>query len=156
MFKLVEGLQEDSVFIGRFPLSQVLLLNDSRYLWLILVPARNDVYELYHLSEKDQLQLTKESRWLQEKLADTFAPDALNVAKLGNIVPQLHIHHIVRYATDPAWPGPVWGHSAAVEYSAEALAQRVSELQNLLGSQFVDDVHGEKDPENYASDYENW
>lgn len=156
MFKLAAGLQDSSIFIGRLPLSQVLLANDSRYTWLILVPARNDVFEIYHLSERDRIQLSKESNWVQEKLADAYAPDSLNVAVLGNVVPQLHVHHIVRYKTDPAWPGPVWGHSQAVAYDSMALEKKAHELKSLLGSQFVADMDAEEDPENYAAYYENW
>lgn len=156
MFALDPRLEADSIFIGRLPLSQVLLHNDSRYVWLILVPARKNVFEIYHLSEADRIQLAKESSWVQEKLADSYAPDSLNIAALGNVVPQLHMHHIVRYKTDPAWPGPVWGHSKAVPHTSEELEKRVHELKGLLGSKFVEDMYGEDDPENYAANYVNW
>lgn len=156
MFKLDPVLQKDSIFIGRLPLSQVLLINDSRYTWLVLVPARNDIFEIYHLSEQDRIQLMKESSWVQEKLADAYAPDSLNVAVLGNVVPQLHMHHIVRHKNDPAWPGPVWGHSAAVAYSSAELEEKAHEIKSLLGSQFVADIDGEDDPENYLNYYANW
>lgn len=156
MFKLDPNLQKNTVFIGRLPLSQVLLENDSRYTWLILVPARTNVYEIYHLSESDRIQLIKESSWVQEKLADAYAPDSLNVAVLGNVVPQLHMHHIVRFKSDPAWPGPVWGHSAAIPYSSEELEKKAHEIKGLLGSSFVADMDGEDDSENYAEHYENW
>lgn len=156
MFQLDPRLEADTIFIGRLPLSQVLLMNDSRYIWLILVPARINTNEIYHLSERDRIQLAKESSWVQEKLADAFNPDSLNVAALGNVVPQLHMHHIVRFKDDPAWPGPVWGHSPAVPYSSEQLESRVHELKALLGGQFVADMTGEEDPENYAANYVNW
>src|SRR5690554_7937428 len=91
MYRLDERLEADTIFIGRLPLSQVLLMNDSRYIWLILVPARIDTFEIYHLSEADRIQLAKESSWTQEKLADRYAPDSMNVATLGNVVPQLQI-----------------------------------------------------------------
>lgn len=156
MFQLDARLQADTVFIGRLPLSQVLLMNDSRYIWLILVPARNDTFEIYHLSEKDREQLAKESCWVQVKLADRYGPDSINVASLGNVVSQLHMHHLVRYKTDPAWPGPVWGHSPAVPYGSEQLEERVHEIKALLGSQFVADLIGEEDAENYVDAYDNW
>lgn len=152
MFILDERLQKDTVFIGRLPLSQVLLMNDSRYIWLILVPARNDVYEVYHLDSADQMQLAKETSWVLEKLAGRYSPDSMNIGALGNIVKQLHVHHIVRFKTDFAWPGPVWGNGAAVPYSSEALEKRIHELKSLLAGQFVADINGEDDPvvDNYA------
>lgn len=156
MFELDSRLEADTIFIGRLPLSQVLLMNDSRYIWLILVPARVNAYEIYHLSEADRIQLAKESSWVQEKLADMYAPDSLNVAALGNVVPQLHMHHIVRFKNDPAWPGPVWGHSPAVAHTSDELEKRVHELKGLLGAKFVADMTGEDDPENYAANYVNW
>ncbi|MAY15636.1 MULTISPECIES: HIT domain-containing protein [Oceanospirillaceae] len=148
MFRLDERLQSDTTLIGRLPLSQVLLMNDSRYPWVILVPARNDVFEIYHLSEEDRMQLAKESSWVLEKMADHFSAKSMNVAALGNVVAQLHVHHIARFADDPAWPGPVWGHSPAVPYSAAALEERVHELKSLFSSHFVEDLHAEDDEEN--------
>lgn len=152
MFTLDERLQKDTVFIGRLPLSQVLLMNDSRYVWLILVPARNDVFEIYHLDSADQMQLAKESSWVLEKLADRYSPDSMNIGALGNIVKQLHVHHLVRFKNDFAWPGPVWGNGAPVPYTSAQLEERIHELKDLLASQFVADVCGEEDPvvENYA------
>ncbi|CCU72385.1 HIT domain-containing protein [Thalassolituus oleivorans] len=148
MFRLDERLQGDTVFVGRLPLCQVLLMNDSRYVWLILVPARNDVFEYYHLSAQERAQLMEESTWVAEKLADHFAAKSMNIAALGNVVPQLHVHHVVRFADDPAWPGPVWGHSPAVKYSAELLEARVAEIKDLLSSHFVSDSYLENDEEN--------
>lgn len=156
MFKLDSRLQQDTIFIGRLPLSQVLLMNDSRYIWLILVPARIETYEIYHLSEEDRIQLAKESSWTQEKLADRYAPDSMNVASLGNIVPQLHMHHVLRFKDDPAWPGPVWGHSEAVPYTPAKLSERVHEIKSLLGTSFVADMLGEDDEENYIDKYDSW
>ena len=150
MFQLDPRLQSDTTFIGRLPLSQVLLMNDSRYPWVILVPARNDVFEIYHLSEADRIQLAKESSWVLEKMADQYAAKSMNVAALGNVVAQLHVHHIARFKDDQAWPGPVWGHSPAVPYSPDALEKRVHELKSLFESHFVADMHAEDDAENYV------
>ncbi len=148
MFELDERLQSDTVFIGRLPLCQVLLMNDSRYLWVILVPARPDAREYYHLSREDQSQLMRESSWIAEKLSDVSSATSMNVAALGNVVPQLHVHHVARHESDPAWPGPVWGHSPAIPYSAEALEARFYELKRLFESHFVEDVNGDNDAEN--------
>ncbi len=150
MFRLDERLQSDTILIGRLPLCQVLLMNDSRYPWVILVPARNDVFEVYHLSHDDQMQLAKESSWVLEKMADHFSAKSMNVAALGNVVAQLHVHHIARYTEDPAWPGPVWGHSPAVPYDSDTLEKRVHDLKSLFSSHFVDDLTGEDDVENYV------
>lgn len=148
MFILDERLQNDTVLIGRLPLSQVLLMNDKRYPWVILVPARNDIFEYYHLSEVDRTQLMKESTLLVEKMADRYSAKSMNIAALGNVVPQLHQHHICRYIDDPAWPGPVWGHSPAIPYNADELEVRVKELQSLLQQHFVEDLEAEDDVEN--------
>lgn len=145
MFQFDLRLQADTAFIGRLPLCHVLLMNDSRYPWLILVPSRADVKEYYHLSEDDRVQLMKESTWVAEKLADRFSAKSMNVAALGNVVAQLHVHHVVRFIDDPAWPGPVWGHSAAIPYTPEALEQRVHDIKNLLEGHFVADMDGSDD-----------
>jgi len=148
MFELDARLQADTVLLGRLPLSQVLLMNDRRYLWVILVPVRPDAREYYHLSADDQSQLMKESSWVAEKLADNYTADSMNVAALGNVVPQLHVHHVARHHNDPAWPGPVWGHSPAEPYGVGELEKRVHELKQLLASHFVEDVNDDENAEN--------
>lgn len=139
MFTLDSKLEADTAYIGRLPLSKVLLLNDARYPWLVLVPAYPDLYELYHLSKKERAQLIEETNWIAEKLADAYSADSMNVGALGNVVSQLHVHCVVRHQTDAAWPGPVWGHSPAQRYSDEALQQRIQDLRDLLGSHFIDE-----------------
>lgn len=137
MFCLDERLQADTIYLGRFALSEVLLMNDSRYPWVILVPAQTNLYEYYHLSNDDYDQLMKDSVWVAEKMADFFAAKSMNVGSLGNVVAQLHVHHVARFEGDPAWPGPVWGHSPAVPYDKEALEQRVEALTKLFSDRFV-------------------
>jgi len=149
MFKLDERLQNDTILIGRFPLCQVLLLNDSRYPWVILVPSRYDVFEIYHLSEEDRIQLGKESAMVAERMADHFRCKSMNVAALGNVVAQYHQHHVVRNEDDPAWPGPVWGHSPAVAYKPEELEARVNELKNLFDGYFCSDMGQADEEEKY-------
>lgn len=140
MFQLDSRLQGDTVELGRFPLCKALMMKDSRYPWVILVPVKKDVFEYFHLSTQERAQLMEESAWVAEKMADHFAPDSMNVAALGNVVAQLHVHHVARDKNDPAWPGPVWGHSPAEPFSDEALAARVDELQTLFASHFVDEA----------------
>lgn len=131
-FQLDPQLKADTIHIGDFPLSQLLLMNDSNYPWFILVPRRAGVSEIYHLGEKDRHQLMRESAALAENLADIFAARKMNVANLGNLVSQLHVHVIVRKESDPAWPGPVWGKSAAKPYSDDELKRVESRLDTLL------------------------
>lgn len=109
--------------MGRLPLSHVLLMNDANYPWCILVPDREGVSELYQLNPDDQQQLTRESAALGECLMKVFNGDKLNIGALGNVVPQLHVHHIVRYRNDAAWPAPVWGHTPAKPYSEQKITE---------------------------------
>ena len=117
MFALHPQLAADCILLGRFPLCHLLLLNDSNYPWFILVPDRAELREIYELDAADRRQLLDESCRLSEFLMAEFNGDKLNLAALGNLVPQLHLHHIVRYRSDPAWPGPVWGRFPAKTYT---------------------------------------
>ena len=129
MFELHHKLREDCFNLGFFKLCALLLLNDINYQWFILVPRREDVHEIFQLSDEDQYQLIKESSYLSSKLSDIFKADKMNVASIGNIVAQLHMHHIVRFKDDPAWPAPVWGHATALPYQEterEALIARLA------------------------------
>ncbi|WP_027857055.1 HIT domain-containing protein [Marinobacterium jannaschii] len=131
-FELHPQLVNDCIVLGEFPLSTLLLANDSNYPWFILVPRRAEVSEIYHLSEEDQRQLMHESSFLAENLADIFAAKKMNVATLGNMVPQLHLHHVVRQEDDAAWPGPIWGKVPAVPYTDAALHDIRHKLETLL------------------------
>ncbi|MDX1633057.1 MAG: HIT family protein [Marinobacter sp.] len=131
-FTLHPKLAADTVSLGSSALCEVRLMNDSTWPWVLLVPRRNGVREIYQLSEADQLQLLRESSALGQGLMETFRGDKLNVAALGNMVPQLHLHHIVRFEGDPAWPGPVWGRQPPVAYGDAELAERVERLAPVL------------------------
>lgn len=132
MFTLHPQLEKDCELIGDYPLCRLLLLNDRHYPWVILVPCRQDITEVYQLSEQDQLQLQKESNKVLALMAGHFNADKMNVAALGNVVSQLHIHHIVRYRDDPAWPKPVWGVLPTVAYGTDELEKRLHELRDLF------------------------
>ena len=132
MFFLDSRLKNDTINIGKLQLSQALLMNDSRYPWIILVPELENVYEWTDLSKEDQATLHDESLLIQKVLKNLYDGQSLNVGKLGNIVSQFHLHHIVRFENDPAWPGPVWGHSSAVNYSPQELESRISEIKQAL------------------------
>jgi len=132
MFKLHPQLQQDCEQLGRFELCHVLLMRDANYPWCILVPARTDITEIYQLEFADQQQLLRESSYLARTMMTLFNADKMNIAALGNVVPQLHIHHIARHRDDAAWPAPVWGKVAAGVYTPESLAQTVAQLREAL------------------------
>ncbi len=133
-FVLHPRLAADCALVGDLPLCRVLLLNDGRYPWVVLVPRRADIREIYELNPVDRQQLLAESCLAGEMLMRRFDGEKLNIGALGNMVPQLHVHHIVRRQTDPAWPGPVWGHSPAVAYEPQQLGERLSLLREALGT----------------------
>ena len=114
-------LARDTVEVARLPLCRVLLMKDRRFPWLILVPERDSVREIHELPAEDRAELIEEIAQAGEVLKRLFQPDKLNVGALGNVVPQLHVHVVARFATDAAWPGPVWGSGTAVAYSNEQL-----------------------------------
>ena len=128
--------EKDCIVLGKFELCHLLLMNDRQYPWCILVPDRDDIKEIYELSDKDQIQLSRESALLAAGMMKLFAGDKMNIAALGNVVAQLHIHHIVRFETDPAWPAPVWGKLPAQAYDQAALAAIIQQLRG----QFTDNV----------------
>lgn len=136
MFALDPRLQQDTLPIGDFPLCRLLLSNDSNYPWFILVPRREDVSELFQLDAADQQQLWKETTELAEMLKDSFDADKLNVATLGNVVSQLHMHVIARKREDAAWPAPVWGKHPAKPYSAEQVVAIRERLRGVLTDDF--------------------
>jgi diadenosine tetraphosphate (Ap4A) HIT family hydrolase len=133
-FKLHPQLATDCIRVGYLPLSMLLLLNDARYPWFVLVPRRAGVSEIFELAEQDQRQLWEESAQLSRFMKRAFHADKLNIGALGNLVPQLHLHHIARYRTDPAWPGPVWGHSEPQPYEKRTISERVAIACNAFGS----------------------
>ena len=137
MATLHPQLANDCLLLGKFTLSHLLLMRDANYPWCILVPDRENLAEIYQLNEADQQQLLRESSLLSLVMVSAFSPDKLNIAALGNVVPQLHIHHIARYRTDAAWPAPVWGRVAAKPYAEDELAAVVRALKSGLVNGFV-------------------
>lgn len=121
-FELAPQLAQDSVWLTDWPLCQVRISLDANYPWFLLVPRRANIREIIDLKEEEQIQLWRESACLSRWLQQQYHGDKLNVAALGNMVPQLHLHHIVRFKSDPAWPAPVWGKVAASNYSDADLA----------------------------------
>ena len=108
-FHLHPQLNADCIKIGKLALSRLLLMNDSQFPWFILVPEIAGVTEIYQLNKAQRSLLIEESSALAELLATLYKADKINIAAIGNVVPQLHVHHVVRYKHDKAWPAPVWG-----------------------------------------------
>lgn len=131
-FQLDPRLAADTVHVCDAPLSRVLLMNDANYPWLILVPRRAGLRELIDLPSADQVALWAEVVQVSKVLRGLFSPDKLNVAALGNVVAQLHVHIVARYANDPAWPSPVWGRGPAVPYEQTAREARLAALRQAM------------------------
>jgi diadenosine tetraphosphate (Ap4A) HIT family hydrolase len=131
-FALHPQLAADTAVAGDFPLCRLLLMNDARYPWFILVPRREGVREIYELADADQAQLAAESAQLGRALMEAFEGHKLNVAALGNMVPQLHVHHVVRYTGDDAWPAPVWGRHPPRPYTPGERSARIERLRPRL------------------------
>jgi diadenosine tetraphosphate (Ap4A) HIT family hydrolase len=125
-------LERDTASIGDLPLSRVLVINDANYPWVLLVPRRANVIELIDLNDVEQAQLMTEVNRVARALREVTECDKLNIAALGNVVPQLHVHIIARFRTDAAWPKPVWGVAPPREYSREDLHMWAQPLRRKI------------------------
>lgn len=135
-FVLDSTLASDSIVIGHFELNLLLLMNDSQYPWLTLVPQRADKTEVYQLSDKDYRLFWNESKILSTVLMDLFSGDKLNIAAIGNLVPQLHLHHVVRFKNDNCWPKPIWGQLPMKNYldkEAELIIEKIIKPLMIFG-----------------------
>lgn len=121
-------LADDTVPVTDLPLCEVRLMDDANHPWLVLVPKVADAVELIDLTPAQRTLLGAEIAIASRALKTLFKPDKLNVAALGNLVPQLHVHVIARFTTDIAWPRPVWGAADARAYAPEDLVERVRAL----------------------------
>ena len=125
-------LESDTVELGNLPLSRVLLINDANYPWLLLVPRRRGIVEIVELDEIEQSQLMGEIMQASRALKVVSACDKINIAALGNVVPQLHVHIIARSRSDAAWPKPVWGAVQPRDYDSNTLDQLLGQLRKRL------------------------
>lgn len=125
-------LAKDTIDIGDLPLSRVLVIKDANYPWLLLVPRRPDVVDIIDLDEVEQAQLMTETTRVARALKDICKSDKLNIAALGNVVPQLHMHIIARRKTDAAWPRPVWGVAEAIEHDPEEVKGFIAALRRKI------------------------
>jgi diadenosine tetraphosphate (Ap4A) HIT family hydrolase len=134
MFSLDQRLVRDTRAIGRMGLSTLLLMNDRSFPWLILVPEREEVREICELTAPDRSALIEEISSLSGVIRRIYRPDKINVGALGNVISQLHVHVIGRFAGDRAWPGPVWGSGPAEPYAGgEALEVSARIIKELGG-----------------------
>ena len=128
-FELDPRLEADTLPLADLPLCRALLMNDVRYPWVVLVPRVASVSEVVELSQEEQAQLWQEATQLGAAMKEAFQGDKLNIAPLGNVVSQLHIHLVVRYTDDASWPAPVWGNGTPKPYE---LAQQGERREQLL------------------------
>src|SRR5258707_5363879 len=126
-------LASDTTDIGDLPLARTLLMNDATYPWLVLVPRRAGALEIIDLDDEQQVQLMSEIALLARVLKDVIGCHKLNIAAIGNIVPQLHVHVVARRRDDAAWPRPVWGAVPAKPYGAGELARFIAALRRTIG-----------------------
>ncbi len=131
-FTLHKRLQADTVFIAKLGLCDVLLQTDANYPWLNLVPRIEGAREIHKLTAGQQQTLWQEVSFVSERFEALTSADKLNVASLGNMVPQLHVHIVARFEGDPAWPGPIWGLLPRKPYSKDVLAKLVKDIQQAL------------------------
>ena len=138
-------LAQDCILIAMFPLSRLLMMDDSRFPWFLLVPDREAITDIGQLEDSDQRQLFLESMTLNRAMHATFSPDRMNIACIGNVVSQLHVHHIARYEDDACWPAPVWGHcqsqASAIPYPDKDSKDRVNALKSKLDDIAEFDIH---------------
>ena len=132
-FAIDPRLAADTHAIGALPFSELLLMDDARFPWVILVPRIAGARELIDLDEGDQRLLLGEIDHVARALESLLHPDKLNIAALGNVVPQLHVHVIARFMRDAAWPNPVWGRGERVAYGERERAARIAMLRTALG-----------------------
>ena len=125
-------LERDTIDIGDLPLSRVLVIRDANYPWLLLVPRRSEAVEIIDLDEVQQAQLMTEISRVSRALKEITKCDKLNVAALGNLVPQLHVHIIARRTSDAAWPRPVWGVVPATDHDPKEVEAFISAIRRKI------------------------
>ncbi len=131
-FTLHPQLAQDTIALGRFKLCHLRLMNECHYPWFILIPEGDNLLEIHQLNSNDRRQFIDESCYLAKHLQQHFIADKINIAAIGNQVPQLHIHHVVRFQTDRAWPHPVWSRFEPEPYSDSALIPILDFTQSLI------------------------
>jgi diadenosine tetraphosphate (Ap4A) HIT family hydrolase len=136
-FILHPQLAADTILVGEFPLCQVLLAKDGNFPWLILVPKINEISEFHDLTNEQQIQFLSESNAVSKLLKDGLNADKINIAALGNMVPQLHIHHVARFKEDACWPKPIWGQLPAAARTEKQTLLLTTMISNKLEAGFI-------------------
>jgi diadenosine tetraphosphate (Ap4A) HIT family hydrolase len=131
-WSLHSQLEKDTINVGDLPLSRVVVIKDANYPWLLLVPRRPEAIEIIDLDEVEQAQLMTEITRVARVLKEITRCDKLNIAALGNLVPQLHVHIIARRTSDAAWPRPVWGVTQALNHDPQEVADFISALRRKI------------------------
>lgn len=132
-FELDPRLARDTELVENLGLCQLRIMKDSRWPWFMLVPQRNDMSELFELTPLDQALLTFETNMVAAALKKATGAEKINVAAIGNIVRQLHVHIVARFDGDPNWPGPIWGYGQAEAYQDTAKQSLIKSLtENLV------------------------
>ncbi len=129
MFELDKKLSEDSVLICKLTLCELRLLKDGDLTWFLLVPQKQNIKELYDLAQDEQNILSNEINFVALKLRDLVKPDKINIATIGNIVEQLHVHIIARYKNDRAWPNVVWGTKSVKDFDKREVGRWVEAFE---------------------------
>ena len=137
-FNLHPRLARDTLSVVDLNLCSLLLMNDSNYPWFILVPRRDNISELFELNKLDQSLLNKEVNEVSTRLSLHFNAKKMNVAAIGNIVPQLHIHVIARYETDPAWPNPIWNNVDIIPYTDDISLNLIKDIKLIIQDLIID------------------
>lgn len=132
IFSMDERLKKDTIEVGNFPHCCVRLMNDRRFVWLVLIPMQDSLVEMTDLSEFDREMVWKEVDKCSVVLKVLFPNSKINIGTLGNVVRQLHIHVVARHEGDAAWPGPVWGAGVAEAYSDEKLVEIINQIRKAL------------------------
>ena len=132
VFALHSRLEADTLFVADWALSRLLLMNDARFPWLVLVPRRADITELHDLAHAERMVLIEEIARAARGLKTVSGVAKINIGSLGNVVPQLHVHVVGRSPSDAAWPGPVWGHGNPQPYGPTAGTALITRLHQML------------------------
>ena len=132
VFILDPRLEADTLLVGTSEGGQIRLMNDARWPWLLLIPEYGDISQLHELDAMDAARVLSTSLAIARAMTDTMPERRINVGALGNVVPQLHLHHVLRHAEDPAWPGPVWGFGERERYSDDDAAAACAHWQQVL------------------------
>lgn len=140
-FQLDKRLASGSILIAQADFIQIRLSNDARYPWILLVPSINNISEVYELSMQQQHHVLAVSNLVSKALIEVFKPDKLNIAAIGNIVKQLHIHHVARFKYDEAWPAPIWGLGEEKAYAPEIRSERIASICEAIESLNKGELH---------------